>query len=149
MIEVLIGIVIVTIASIATLSYFAYAKAGVGKQGNRRAALERARERLEEVMAGSMTSVAGSDQTDGRLYWLSCSGSPCSWTRSLARVTQTVAVDDLPSQQTETTVQWKDEVALGTSGNDAVEITVKVRFTGNFGSDDDFNRVSMKTLRSP
>ena len=50
LIEVLLGILIVVLASIGTLSYFAYAFGSVNKQGNHRAALERARERLEELL---------------------------------------------------------------------------------------------------
>ena len=57
LIEVLLSIVIVAIASIATLTYFAYAKGGVGKTGNRRAALERARQRLEQMLAANISGI--------------------------------------------------------------------------------------------
>ena len=148
--EILVAILIVTVASIAALSYFSYGLGGIGKQGNRRAALERARERLEQLMAANATDLEPSDQT---VRWLRCTGSPCTWTLSATAPSpsETVAVDDLPSQKIETTVQWVDDPAAqtGASTKDVLELGVKVWFTPNGGSDDDFNRVHVRTLRTP
>ena len=143
------AILIVVVASIAALSYFSYGLGGIGKQGNRRAALERARERLEQLMAADVLTLEPSDQA---VRWLKCAGSPCTWTLSTTAPSpsETVAVDDLPAQKIETTVQWVDDPAANTgSTRDVLELGVKVWFTSNLGSDDDFNRVHVRTLRTP
>ena len=57
LIEVLISMLIIVIASIATLQYFGPTKGYIGKSGNRRAALERARERLEQLMAAPQVTL--------------------------------------------------------------------------------------------
>ena len=158
LIEILLGLLVVTIASIATLQYFAYAKGNMGIQGNRRAALERARERLEQLLAASFNAIEPTLQappaTQNPVTWLTCAGSPCTWTKSLVRTTQTVAVDDLPTRPIETTAQWMNDPDSPTTSPssftpDTVELGVKVWFTMNTGADDDFNRVLVKTLRTP
>ena len=146
LIEVLIAMLVITVASIATLTYFSYAMGGIGRQGNRRAALERACERLEQLMVANITTV---QPADGALYWLSCAGSPCTWTQSAAPVTERVAVDTLPNQPMQTTVRWVDDPSAGTVGLDTLEFSVRVWFTGNAGNDDEFNRVHLRTLRTP
>ena len=150
LVEVLIGTFIVIIACIGSLTYFAYVVGSVGKTGYRRAALERARERLEELMASS--NISQLQPPNGQPYWLTCSGSPCTWTRSApgVRATQLVSVDDLPSQTIETTVQWVDDPypPAGTATLDTVALGVKVWFTRNTATDDDFNRVYVRTLRT-
>ena len=148
LVEILVAIVIVVVASIAALSYFSYGMGGIGKQGNRRAALERARERLEQLLAANVNNLKPSDQ---QLRWLICAGSPCTWTLSTGQALESVAEDDLPSQKMETTVQWQDDPAAQTlqSTQDALVLDVKVWFTSNTGSDDDFNRVHVRALRAP
>ena len=148
LIEVLLGLIIVAIASIATLSYFASGFGNIGKQGRRRAALERARERLEQVLVANITQL---QPPDGQPYWLTCGGSPCTWTRSPTRVTQTVSVNDLPSQPIETTIQGVHDPSAGTSAStlDTLAVGVKVWFTPNSAADDNFNRVYIRTLRTP
>ena len=59
LVEILIGILIVVIASIGTLSYFSSVLGNVGRQSNRRAAIERARERLEQLMARRFPTASG------------------------------------------------------------------------------------------
>lgn len=145
LIEILLGLLIVTIASIATLQYFAYAKGNISIQGNRRAAIERARERLEQLLAADIGAIL---PPDGAPRWASCTGSPCTWTLSAAPTTQTVSVDNFTEQPIETTVHWIDDPAAGTSTLDALELGVKVWFTPNTGADNDFNRVFVKTLRN-
>jgi len=150
LVEVLIAILVVAVAAIAALSYFSYGLGGIGREGNRRAALERARERMEQLMAAD---VAALEPPDMAVYWLQCSGSPCVWTLSSTApaVSETVSVDDLPAQKIETTVQWVDDPAAQTTGSekDVLELGVKVWFTSESGTDDDFNRVHIRTLRSP
>ena len=150
LIEVLIGILIVVVASIATLSYFAYGLSNIGRQGRRRAALERARERLEQLMAADINQSVLQPPNSNQ-YWLTCSGSPCTWTRSSSRVTQTVAVNDLPSQPIETTIQWVNDPypPAGTSTLDTLVLGVEVWFTPNTTVHDNFNRVYVRTLRTP
>ena len=146
LVEVLMGTLIVIIASIGSLMYFAYGVGSIGKTGYRRAALERARQRLEQVMAS--TSISQLQPPDGQPYWLICSGNPCTWTRSATRVTQTVSVDNLPTQNIETTVQWVDDPSAGTATLDTLALGVKVWFTRNAATDDDFNRVYVRTLHT-
>ena len=153
LIEVLIGIVLVTVASLATLTYYSYGMGGVGKQENRRAALEVARQRLEQLMEANITCVAGSDSNDGVKYWLTLNGAipPCTWGRTKdagIAVQENVAVGNLPNQPMETSVQWRDdEPFAGTTTLDTVELSVKVWFTTNT-TDDNSNRVYLRTLRT-
>ena len=158
LIEILLGLLIVTIASTATLRYFAYAKGNMGTQGNRRAALERARERLEQLMAAGFNQIEPILQAppavQNPLTWLTCTGSPCTWTTSLTRTTQTVAVDNFPNQPIETTTRWMNDPDSPTASpssftQDTVELGVKVWFTKETAADNDLNRVFVKTLRTP
>ena len=91
--------------------------------------------------------------TDMAVYWLRCTGSPCVWTLSGTEpdLPETVAVDDLPAQKMVTTVQWVDDPAAQTdeTEKDVLQLGVKVWFTAEGESDDDFNRVHLRTLRSP
>ena len=158
LIEVLLSIVIVAIASIATLTYFSHAKGGIGKTGNRRAALERARQRLEEMMASN-----GSDMkppsSDGGLHWVSCTtGSPCKLVPSNTDPNEKVEVEDLGPLPVEALAQWVDDPAAGTGPPphppnpiiyDTLVFDVKVWFVPNSTADDDFNRVHIRTLRTP
>ena len=149
LIEILMGIVLLSLISICALSYFAYAVGGIGKQGNRRAALERARQRLEQLMAASLGSLPTLDPSDGQRYWCN-GGDPCtSWTPSAAAVAQTISVDDLPTQRMETSVQWVDDPSAGTGNNDTLALSVKVWFTSDVTMDNNFNRVYVRTLRTP
>ena len=153
--EVLIGMLILVLASIATLSYYAFAKGGIGKQGNRRAALERARERLEQLMTANIDAIPIA-QSDGQMYWLQCNGgTPCTWVKGGAGVvvTETTTVDDFPTQRMETTAQWRDDTSTGTAMNDVLEFSVKVWFVPVSTNaavvvpDDGLNRVYLKTVR--
>ena len=160
--EVLIGLVLVVTASLATLTYYSYGMGGMGKQENRRAALEIARQRLEQLMTANINCVAGSDSNDGRLFWLTVPGAiaPCTWGRTADTGTPGnpvpvpepggVLVNQLPNpMRMETTAQWRDdEPYAGTSTLDTVELSVKVWFTPNTGTDDDSNRVYLRTLRT-
>ena len=150
LIEVLFGLIIITIASIATLTYFSHGRAAIGREGNRRIALELARQRMEDLMEGDLAQIAGANN-DAAPYWLTCTGSPCAWTRSLVGVTQPVPVGNLPAQPMETTVQRLSDPAADADPAtlETVVLGVKVWFTANLGVDDDFNRVYLRTLRSP
>ena len=147
LVEVLIGILIVAIAAIGTLSYFSSGLGGINREGNRRAAMERARERLELLLETNINNVVGGivpANSQGQ-FWLDCRGGvPC--VAFAARGTEPVAVGGLPNQM-ETTVQQLDEPTSGTTGLDLVQISVKVWFTQN-GADDDYNRVFLSTLRA-
>ncbi len=149
LIEILLGLLIVTIASIATLQYFAYGLGNIGKQGRRRAALERARQRLEQLMAADTNQTALQPPV-GSTWWLTCSGNPCVWTRSTTPVTQTVSVNDMPAQTMETTIQGVHDASAGTGANtlDTLALGVKVWYTPG-AADDDFHRVYVRTLRTP
>ena len=73
LVEVLISFVIVAVASTATLQYFGIARGMVGKTGNHRAAVERARERLEQLMA---SDIAQLPPRDGNCY--ACVDATCA-----------------------------------------------------------------------
>ena len=154
LIEVLISMVLIALASIATLNYFAYAKGNVAKTGNRRAALERARERLEQLMAANISSLPQSDpslpQNGQPVIQLACSGTPCTW--NATATPEPVQVDDVSSQMV-STIQWKDDPSAGTTTPDVVEFAVRVGFVPGWdptdpATDDDFHRVLTKTLRT-
>ena len=152
LIEVLLGIIIVVIASVGTLTYFAYGMGNVGKSGKRRAALERARERLEQVMEANSDDIKPA--ADGQMYELFCGvTNPCTWTLSAAPVTiptltkEPTVVDGLPSQIA-TTIQWRDDPSAGTATLDTLELGVRVWFTSNTSADDNLNRVHIRTLRT-
>ena len=144
LIEVLLALVIITLAAISALSFFAYGMGAIARQGNRRAALERARERLEQVMAANINNVSPSN---GNPHWLSCSGNPCNWNLSPDPVFEQVTVNDLTGQSMETTAQLKDDPTAGTDTLDVVEFGVRVWFTPGL-ADDDYHRVYLRALRA-
>ena len=152
--------VIIVIASIATLSYFGSTRGYIEKTGNRRAALERARQRLDQLMASKISDLP---QPDGKRYC--CNTAPTascvagSWTVCLTdpvAVSDTVPVGNFTGGlRRETTAQFIDDPSAGTNDPvtgapilDVYEFTVKVWFT-SASTDDDFNRVYMQTLRTP
>ena len=147
LIEVLVGLVLLSVICISSLGFFSYGMGGIGREGNRRAALERARERMEQLLAADATSlppVSGASVKS----WCS-NGDPCtSW--STSSQTQPVTVNQLSTQPMETTAQPVHDTSAGTpsSFNDAWELGVKVWYTPGTGSDDNFNRVYLKTLRA-
>ena len=148
LIEILIGLLIVVVASIATLTFFSYALGGVGKTGNRRAALERARQRLERLMEVSVSTI---EPVDGQLYFVSCNNAGACGPPVLANPNETVSVDDLPVQNLVSTIQCLHDAASGTPTGtcDVLELSAKVWFMPGSTVDDDFNRVHIRTLRTP
>ena len=155
LVEVLIGLLIVVIASIATLRYFAYGLGSVNKQGNRRAALERARERLEQLMAVSSTTIK---PTDTQLYFVKCNAvGVCGPLALAADPTDTVLVDDLSGQPIRSTVQCVHDSVAGTPAGtcDVLELSARVWFIPGSSptlggvDDNDFRRVHIRTLRTP
>ena len=151
-IEVLIGILIVVIASIGTLTYFGYGMGNIRKQGNRRAALERARERLEQLMADNISQLPAQD---GNCYY--CAVATCITTSWIAYACGTtppaaetnILVENQANMRRETTAQFIDDQYAGTDTLDVYEFSTKVWFTKNTGADDDLNRVYIRTLRTP
>lgn len=146
LIEVLVGLVIIVVASVSALAFFSYGLGSLGREGNERAALERARERIEELIA---TDAAGLIPADGTARWLTCTGQPCSWTLAAAQTAETVNVNDSGALQILTSARWVDDPSLGTANLDLVEFDVRVWFTGNTAEDNDMHRVRMRTLRTP
>ena len=146
LIEVLVGLVLLAVVCVSAFGFFSTGLGGIAKEGNRRAALERARERMEQVFETDPTLLA---PRDGAKYWCS-SGNPCTnW--SGASSAQTVAVNNLANQRMETTLLGIHDTSAGTPATfyDAWEIGVKVWFTPNINNDDDYNRVYIKSLRAP
>ena len=163
LIEVLLSIVIVAVASIATLTYFSHAKGGIGNTSNRRAALERARERLEQMLAANVSDIT--PPQDGAVYPVSCRVSsvcdsapkPCQWVPAI--INEQASVDDLGCQQIVSTVQWVDDPSAGTGVPptviyDVLAFDVKIGFVSDWNPNtdspaDDFHRVHIRTLRTP
>ena len=139
--------IIVVIASVGTLTYFAYGMGNVGKSGNRRAALERARERLEQLMAINAALIKPSDFV---VHTVICGATTCS----VLNAAETVPVDNLPLQKLVSTVQCVHDVSAGTPNGtcDVLELSAKVWFTSDFNeyndSRDRFNLVHIRTLRT-
>ena len=156
LLELLVALIIIVLAAIASLSFFSLGLGNMGKQGNRRAALERARERLEQLMQTNISSIKPSDTA---IHWLTCTAigfNPCASfniVNSLPNPNQTVDVDDLPTQKIEMTVQFVNDTTNDTGGGtpvpDTLELGVKVWFTSDTAADNDFNRVYIRTLRTP
>ena len=151
LVEVLIGIVIVVLASLGTLMYFSYSLGGIGRQSNRRAALERARQRLEQLIVANSSQLP---PQDGQLYWCNDSnttGAACtSWVPSATPIPQTVGpVNNLTGVPMQTSVQMIDDLSAGTATLDALEFGVKVWFVPGTTADDNFHRVYIRTLRTP
>ena len=147
LIEILIGILIIVIASIGTLSYFSVSVGNVGRQSNRRAALERARQRLEELLETN-SNLINPSVVDGIAHPVICDGAGnCQ----LNNAAETISVDDLPSQTLVSTVECKHDGAAGTPGGtcDVLELSAKVWFIPGPTVEDDFHRVHIQTLRTP
>ena len=146
LIEVLVGLVLLAVICISSLGFFSYGLGGIGREGNRRAALERVRERMEQLLAGNAASLPSLDGPSVK-YWCSA-GDPCAaW--STATQTQTVPVNNLGNQRMETTAKSVDDPTAGTNNyNDAWELGVKVWYVPTGGTDDDYHRVFLKTLRA-
>jgi prepilin-type N-terminal cleavage/methylation domain-containing protein len=153
LIEILVSLVIIAVASIGTLQFFSQGMGGVSKQGNRRAAMEQARARLEQMMAvnaGTLTPV------DGSLYYAFCNTNPCTLNLTTVQTAEEVEVNG-KNRKIESTLQLIDDPTsreLGdptaqTLGPDVLVLSVKVWFTSNTTLDDDFNRVLIQTLRTP
>ena len=150
LIEILIGMLIVVIASIATLTYFSSALGNVGRQSNRRAALERARQRLEELMAANVDTIT---PTDDLVHFVKCNAAgACGPLTLVPDSTDTVTVEDLSQPQlVQSTVRCQDDPSAGTPSStcDVLELSAKVWFRPGSAVDDDFNRVHIRTLRTP
>lgn len=154
LVEILIGLIIVVVASLATLTYFSSALGNVGRQSNRRAALERARERLERLMEVDVNSIqpvviAALPQNAQPVRWVKCVGATCGPELLSPDPTDQVNVDDLTGQTIESTIQWKDDPSALTSTPDVLELVVKVWFVPGPLIEDDFHRVHIRTLRTP
>lgn len=142
------------LATLGSLGTFAYGLGSIRTEGNRRAAVERARQRLEQLLAVS----GGTFQVllEGVPYWASCTGDPCVWTMTVIDPNAPPATDfvslggDWPSQPMETAVQWLDDPSAGTVKlDDVLELSVKVWFTERTDLDTDDHRVHLRTLHAP
>ena len=150
LIEILLGLLIVTIASIATLSYFASGFGNINKQGNRRAALEQTRARLEQLMASTISDLP---PQGGSCYY--CAAATCTAASWIAYACGTVPTPDtvpqvgrLTNLRRETTAQFINDPSANTTTLDVYTFGVKVWFTPG-AADNNFNRVYIRTLRTP
>ena len=149
LIEVLVCFVLIAIACIASLSYFGNTRGFVSRTGNRRAALEQARDRLEQLMAAQ---IANLPPQNGNCYY--CTAAACvaaSWTVYACGTVppaDTVTTDSLANARRETTAQFVDDPSAGTATDDVYSFGVKVWFMPGT-TDDDSNRVYLRTLRTP
>ena len=147
LIEVLVGMVLLAVICISSLGFFSYGMGGIGREGNRRAALERARDRMEQLLAADAASLPSLNGPSMK-SWCD-NGDPCTNWVTTSR-TQTVPVGSLGNLPMETTAQPVHDPTAGTTNNfnDAWELGVKVWYTPRAGTDDEFNRVYLKTLRA-
>lgn len=149
LVELLVSLTLLVLATMTALGFFGYALGGIDREGNRRAAYEQARARLEVLTQTSASAV--NPPSNGSVRWLTCTGSPCTWTLFSTRTTETAAVNDL-SRTMETTVQWANDPTndppTGTPPPDTLEFIVRVWYTTR-ATDDDFNRVHVRMLRTP
>ena len=146
LIEVLIGMLIVTIASVGTLVYFGLGVGKVGQQGNHRAALERARERLEQLTEVAPATIKPSDFAE---HTVSCAGGTCTVP---APALEKVPVGSLPPQKILSTVRCTHDLAAGTPNGtcDVLELSAKVWFTNDdTWPEEEVHRVYIRTLRTP
>ena len=152
LIEVLIGLIIVVVASIATLTYFSSALGNVNKTGNRRAALEQARQRLEQLMAVNVGTIKPNPPLlVGTAYFVSCNNAGTCGPPAAVDPNDTVTVDDLNGQKLQSTVACIHDPAAGTPIGtcDVLELSAKVWFIPGSTADNDFSRVHIRTLRTP
>ncbi len=147
LIEVLIAIVVIGVACVGAFAAFSTGLGSVGKQGNRRAALERARERLEQLLSAPLTDMP---RADGNLYWCTA-GTTCtstSWTFSNSALDAVPMNVDGNDRKAQVFAQWVDDPTNGVGPREIIQIGVKVWYMPG-SVDDDFNRVYLKTLRTP
>lgn len=151
LVEILVGLIIVVVASIGTLTYFSSALGHVGKTGNRRAALERARQRLEILAQAGLSVIAPPSLLVGQVRFISCNAAGVCSGPVAADPNDTVNVEDLTAQLLQSTIECKHDAAAGTPDGtcDALELSAKVWFMPGSTADDDFNRVHLRTLRNP
>ena len=153
LIEILIAVLVIALTVLGVFGFFSYGIGGIKTQGNSRASLQQASARLDQLLAANVVSLNPPDGSsihpvDGTVRWLTCSGSPCTWTLSTTQTAETVPVNGLGNRRMETTVQWIDDPSAGTSALDVLKLTVKVWFS-TVTTDDDFHRVELRTLRTP
>lgn len=147
LIEILISIVLIVIASVAAFGAFSYGKGHIVRQGNARAAYEQTRGRLDQLMAAKIGDIK---PIDGSLYWIAPSFGTPPWTLTLgsaAPPADNVSVNGV-TRPIRTTVQWIDDPSAGTGTTvlDVLVFSAKVWYEpGN--TDDNFNRAEIRTLR--
>ena len=144
LVELLIAMVVLTLVSICTLAYFQYGLGGIHEEGNRRAALELARGRIEQLYAATFTSIT---PPSGTSRWLTCSGTPCTWTLSSTAATESVSVNGVAGRPMTTTATWIDDPAAAGTDN-LLLLSAKVWFRSGT-TDDDAHRVELRSLRAP
>ena len=157
LIEILMGLMIVAVASIGTMTYFSHVLGkGIGRQSNRRAALELARQRLEQLMEADVNSITPPGKIVDQEYFVTCNKLTglCA-TPTLADPGELVTVEDLPTQQPlQSTVTCRHDAASGTPPAicDVLELGTKVWFISGSSvivNNDDPHRVHMRTFRTP
>ena len=146
LIEILIAIIIVVIASIGTLTYFSSGLGNIGRQSNRRAALERARQRLEQLMVAetsTLTPLSGGGVTRNDS---GVCGPPSA--------NDQIVVEDIGPQPIRSTVECKDDPATATNiPCEILELSASVCFMPGCSvagpTGEEFRWVQLKTLRAP
>jgi len=138
LIEVLIALVILVIVILGGGAYFYYGRLGINREGYRRAALELASQRVEELRAADYSDIALDPPSD-QLYYITYGSS---WNLSLEKTEDTISEDNLSDGVIVTEAQWVDE---GSDGSyDYLKVTVTVTWGDNPG-----NKVELVTLIAP
>ena len=146
LIEVIIALVILVIVILGGGLYFFYGRLGINREGYRRAALELASQRLEELKAADYLDIAFDPtlMTDpdplSQPYYIT-HGS--SWNLSLEETEDTIAVGNLSDGKILTEAQYQDGDGPPDS-YDYLKIAVTVSWGNNPG-----NKVELVTLIAP
>ena len=138
LVEVLIALVILVIVILGGGLYFFYGRLGINREGYRRAALERASQRLEQLKAANYSDIALEPPSD-QLYYITYGSS---WNLTPDKTEDTISEDNLPDGVIVTQAQWVDE------GSDESYDYLKVTVTVAWGDNPD-NKVELVTLIAP
>ena len=143
LIEVLIALVILVIVILGGGLYFFYGHLGINREGYRRAALELASQRLEQVKAADYSEVVLDPPSD-QLYYITYGSS---WEKSEGKTEETIAEDNLPDGVMVTEAQWVHDD--GGSSYDYLKITVTVKWNIAEWGDNTSNKVELVTFIAP
>jgi len=108
LLEMMVAIIIFAVVMIGGLSFFVYGRSDISREGHRRAALELASQRLEELKAADYSKIEPYScygVYDYAVYYIHYSDG---WYVEDEDPNETVDIDNLTGQSIITTVQYED-----------------------------------------